>query len=95
VTDLANLDAEVEAVSAARAILRSHAPHTVGTIRMACATLQTLGDGTDWIEAREMLRAIAATKPRYSRDVTLARDVLIGAAVFVWASWLVLVMVMA
>jgi hypothetical protein len=58
-----HLDAEVEAVSAARAILRSDKPHSVGTIRQACVMLQRFGDGTDWLEARQMLRAIEARKP--------------------------------
>jgi hypothetical protein len=54
------LDAQVEAVCAARAILRSRAPHKVSDIRRACLTMQVMGDGLDYIEAREMLRALDA-----------------------------------
>jgi hypothetical protein len=85
-----HLNAEVEAVLAARAICRSDNPHSVSTIRQACAVLQRYGDGTDYLLAREMLAALAqkypAPKPYPTAvpDIPQAvriRDVLAGALI--------------
>jgi hypothetical protein len=91
-----------EAVAAARALIRSPYPHKVRDIRLACYTLRNLGDPTDRHEADRMLQALGPVRPR--RIVVkpaprigyrMARDVLIGAAVTVWAVYFLLIVVMA
>ena len=78
------LDAQVEAVCAARAILRSRAPHKVSDIRRACLTMQVMGDGLDYIEAREVLRALdnpPVTPPPYSPQPRMIRAALVDTAI--------------
>lgn len=74
------LDAQVEAVCAARAILRSELPHKVSDIRLACITMQRFGDGLDYVEARHMLQALRPVKPPYSPQVSLIRAAMVDCA---------------
>lgn len=95
-----HLTAQVEAVCAARAILRSELPHSVGTIRQACAVLQTYGDGMDVLQARDMLRAVGPTKPApvqpppYSPQVHRIRDILAGALIALSVAYVALVVML-
>lgn len=93
-----HLTAEVDAVCAARAILRSELPHSVGTIRQACAVMLTYGDGLDVLQARDMLWAVAPTKPvqrpPYSPQVTRIRDVLAGALIAVSIIYVALIVML-
>ncbi len=102
----AHLDAQVRAVEFARAILRSEAPHTVGSIREACNALMTYGDGLDCVEARHMLAALDKRKTAIKRDVPIQRPpysqghgtiraILLGATLGVWGIWMLLVVVLA
>lgn len=92
----ARLAARETAVTCARAILRSPAPHTKDTIREACHALMTWGDQWDWAEAYPVLRAldlppvkvtpVAVTPPPYSAGTGLIRRALVdcvGLAVIV------------
>lgn len=91
-------------VTAARAILRSPAPHDRETIREACHALMTWGNAMDWSEAYPVLRALdlppmnvapVAVKPPYSANVIRIRDVLIGSVVTVGFVWLGLALMLA
>ena len=93
-----------QAVAAAHAIIRSRAPHRVADIRKACAVLLTYGDADQRQEAADMLDALALrarritvkpAPPPYSNSFRMARDVLVGAAVTVWAVYFLLIVVMA
>jgi hypothetical protein len=67
--------------------------------------LLTLGDRDDQAEAEDMLQALALREPRRPRRIVvkpaprigyrMARDVLLGALVTVWACWLLLVLTLA
>jgi hypothetical protein len=73
----ARLDAREDAVTAARAILRSQAQHLPDDIRLACETLMTWGDGFDWADAYHVLRALdvkPVKRPQYSPQVGAIRD---------------------
>jgi hypothetical protein len=98
-----HLNAEVEAALAARAICRSANPHSVSTIRQACAVLQRYGDGTDYLLARDMLAALAlkypAPKPHptpvpYSPQVIRIRDVLAGALLALSVAYVALIVML-
>lgn len=78
-------DPSANIVTAARAVLRSPLPHRVADIRRACVTMQTFGDGTDYLEARE---------PSYSPQVTRIRDVLAGALITVSVCYVALVVML-
>jgi broad specificity phosphatase PhoE len=100
------LDAQVEAVCAARALLRSPLPHKASDIRRACLTMQLLGDGTDHVEARHMLRALdlAASEgvsrpprldpPPYSPQPRMIRAALLDAAILAGFGAAVFVVIM-
>jgi hypothetical protein len=91
-----------EAVAAARALIRSPYPHKVRDIRLACYTLQKLGNADDRKDAADMLQALGPVHPRRITvkpapriGYRMARDVLLGALVTVWATYFLLIVVMA
>lgn len=74
-------DRRADIVTAARAILRSPAPHDRETIREACHAMMTWGNAVDWSEAYPVLRALDLPKPAtvqlpYSASVDVIRAVL-------------------
>jgi hypothetical protein len=62
----------IEAITAARAVLRSAANHDDAILIEACSALQTWGDGTDWLEADAMLMAIRIRARRRAADAAKA-----------------------
>jgi hypothetical protein len=97
-----------EAVAAAHAVIRSQYPHKVSDIRRACAVLLQLGNPDQQDEADKMLQSLALPHVRPRRVTVrpaptpaqrigrrMARDVLLGALVTVWAVYFLLIVVMA
>jgi hypothetical protein len=81
----ARLAARETAVTFARAILRSAAPHAKDDVRLACDTLMTYGDQWDWAEAYPVLRAldarpVAVERPVYSQGTGTIRRALVDCA---------------
>jgi hypothetical protein len=93
-----------EDVAAAHALIRSFEPHRVSDIRQACAVLRALGNRDQQAEAEDKLQAMAVApymprrivvKPAPRIGRRMARDVLLGALVTVWAVYFLLIVVMA
>ena len=80
--DVARLAAQDEALDAARAILRSKAPHTRATIRDACHVVMTFGDAWDWMDGYHILQAMRApvAPPPMSPQPRLIRAALVDCA---------------
>lgn len=86
----ARLTARETAVTCARTILRSPAPHAKEDVRLACHTMMTFGDQWDWAEAYPVLRALDAkpatvapvsvTPPPYSEGTGMIRRALVDCA---------------
>jgi hypothetical protein len=86
----ARLAARDTAVTHARTILRSPAPHAKDDVRLACHTLMTFGDQWDWAEAYPVLRAldappavvapVAVAPPAYSAGTGTIRRALVDLA---------------
>jgi hypothetical protein len=94
----ARLNACDDAVTYARAILRSEAPHASDDIRLACRTLMTWGNEWDWLDAYHVLRALDAPAPMVTPEpddppAWTIRDELTayaGLAVIVSVCWVLL-----
>jgi hypothetical protein len=90
-----------EAVAAAHAVIRSQYPHKASDIRRACAVLLQLGNPDQQDEADDTLQELAlrarrvTVKPAPRIGCRMARDVLLGALVTVWATYFLLIVVMA
>lgn len=59
----ARLSARESAVDLSRTIIRGKERHKLADLRLACETLMTYGDQTDWVEAYLLLRALDAPPP--------------------------------
>jgi hypothetical protein len=81
-------------ITAARAILRSHATHDSEIIREACDALMTWGDALDWSEGYHVKRALPVECPPYSPGTGSIRKLILASMIGAVGSWAVIAAVM-